>query len=171
MSERETQRDVEDVSEFAADDISDIGVEGVGVSDDQPARSEEAAAGQGFRSRLTRGAGSVLSPRGLIISLVLVVSGLVLVGGALPLGTIGNLLGIFVGAFIYGLATDARRYLELAVAGAIAGGGWALLSNVVVTLLGAGIPILAVGTVGGALAGIAGHYFGRDLRDGLTREI
>ena len=171
MSERETQRDVEDVSEFASDDIADIGAEGVGMSGDRPARSEEAAAGQGFRSRLKRSAGSVLSPRGLVVSLVLVISGLVLVGGVLPLGTIGNLLGIVVGAFIYGLATDARRYLELALAGALAGGGWALLSNIVVTLLGAGIPILAVGTVGGALAGIVGHYFGRDLRDGLTREI
>jgi hypothetical protein len=160
MSERDRQlqREIDDTAGL------DVGIE-------DGTESEDAAGGRSFRSRIRSQTESVLSPTGLGIALALVVSGLVLIGGALPLGTIGNLIGIFLGAFVYGLGAKTRRYLELTVAGAVAGGGWALLSNLIVTLLGAGVPFLAIGALGGATAAALGHYFGRDLRDGLTREI
>ena len=60
----------------------------------------------------------------------------------------------------------ARFQLDLAT-----GGITAVVGNLTVTLLGPGIPIAAVGLVGGLFAGLLGHYFGRDLRDGLTRDL
>jgi len=48
---------------------------------------------------------------------------------------------------------------------------WALLGNVVLALVGAGAPLVTVGIGGGVLAAVLGHYFGRDLRVGLTREV
>jgi hypothetical protein len=114
---------------------------------------------------------SLISPTAVLVAVVLSVLGTLLVGSIPLLGFGGELLGVAVAGFLYGLVANARHYLELALAGALVGGGFALLGNLVLTLLGAGIPLVAVGVVGGAVAGVVGHYFGRDLRDGLTREI
>ena len=55
--------------------------------------------------------------------------------------------------------------------GALAGGGSVLLGNFLIALLGGGLTIVAFGAAGGAVAGVLGHYFGRDLRHGLTRDL
>lgn len=135
----------------------------VGVDD--PARPTEDTAES--QSRLD----SLVSPTAVLLAVVLSIVGTVLVGSVPLLGFAGELLGVAIAGFCYGLVTDTRRYLELALAGALVGGGTSLVSNLVLTLLGAGIPLVAVGVLGGAAAGVVGHYFGRDLRDGLTREI
>jgi len=161
MSERDTQleRDVE----VGVDTGIDEPVEGT--------TPEDAATSEGFRTRLQRGAGSLVSATGLVVALALSAGGAVLLGGVPLLGTVGELLGILVGGFVYGLVGETRRYLELAVAGALVGGGFALLGNLTAVLVTVGVPLVVFGAVGGALAGVAGHYFGRDLRDGLTREL
>jgi hypothetical protein len=161
MSERDTQleRDVE------------VGVD-TGI--DEPVEKttpEDATVSEGFRTQLRRGAGSLVSATGLVVAIALSAGGAVLLGGVPLLGTVGELLGILVGGFVYGLVGETRRYLELAVAGALVGGGFALLGNLTAVLVTVGVPLVVFGAVGGALAGVAGHYFGRDLRDGLTREL
>lgn len=159
MSERESQ-----IQRETTVDV-DTGFE---ASDDGATKDE---GGNLIRSLYGRTVGSVLSTRSLGIALALTILG-VFVFGMIPLlGIVGELLGIFAAGFLYGVTTDTRRYVELLVAGAIAGGGSALLSNVVLTLVGVGVPLVAFGLLGGALAAATGHYFGRDLRDGLTRDL
>lgn len=165
MADRERQRQRE----------PDIG-DDVGIDVDVPEQTREsspqgAATDDGTRTRIRESAGNVVSGKALVLSLVLVVGGMVVGGWQLPLDTIGGLLGIVVAAFLYGVGSEVRHYVELALAGAIAGGGSALLGNLVLSLLGVGIPAVAFGAITGALAALVGHYFGRDLRDGLTREL
>jgi hypothetical protein len=107
----------------------------------------------------------------LFLSLVLTVIGVVVIGAIPLLGIVGELLGIFVAGFLYGTITGENRYVEHALSGALVGGGSALLGNLVLTLLGTGLPLVALGVIGGAIASTAGHYFGRDLRKGLTRDL
>lgn len=157
MSRGETQLD------------TDLGVET--VEDPIEEGRAEDDEDQTVRDRVRAGVGRFVSGRALLFALVTAVVGAVLVGGAVPLGAIGNLLGVFVAAFAYGTAASTSRYLENGLAGGLVGGAFALLGNLTLSLLGPGVPILAVGFVAGALAGGLGHYFGRDLRDGLTRDL
>lgn len=161
MPRGETQLDAEPDVDTVEDPVNE-------VADD--ATADETTTG-GFRDRIRAGAGRVVSGRALALALVTSVVGAVLVGGAVPLGIVGTLLGIVVAAFVYGTLADAHRYLEFALAGGAVGGASTLLGNLTLTLLGPGVPIVAVGAVAGAFAGALGHYFGRDLRDGLTRDI
>lgn len=165
MADRERQRQRE----------ADIG-ENVGTDVDVPERTlesppQDAAIDDGMRTRIREGAGRVVSGKALVLSLILVVGGMVLVGWQFPMDTIGSLLGIVLAAFLYGVGSEVRHYVELVLAGAIAGGGSALLGNLVVSLLGVGIPVVVFWAIVGALAALVGHYFGRDLRDGLTRDL
>jgi hypothetical protein len=111
----------------------------------------------------------------LVLSVVAVVA-----GGAVPLlGFVGRLVGLFVVAFAIGLVGRERRYLEVGLAAALASG----MGFVVGTLTSAffpfavrllseyGVAIAGVGAGVGALAALVGHYFGRDLRDGVTRDL
>ena len=123
--------------------------------------------------------GGVFSLKAFLLSAVVIAVGVV-VGGAVPLiGIVGSLGGLFVATFLTGLIASKRRYLETAIAGgAIVGVSFA------VSLLTTGVlPVgmrffqeygLIFGGVGVALGaglGVVGHYFGRDLREGLTQEI
>jgi hypothetical protein len=134
--------------------------------------------GRGFLSRLRPSVG-VSNPLPEVPSSgeVLVAFGVVVAtmigGGAIPLiGSLGSLAGMFAGAFALGVASGESRYLELAFAGATAAGLAAFLSSIRLSLIaGVGLPIAAFGAVSGLLAVILGHYFGRDLRDGLTRDV
>ena len=179
MRERESQveRDVSgdfDTDEFDVSDtdfdVSSSGFEGYDSTDSGFEAAEtdrEGGSGGWLRSRL----GSVATTRSLLAAFVLTVAGLVVVGAVPFLGIVGELLGIVAAGFVYGLGSSGRRYVEMAVAGAVAGGGTALLGNLVVALVASGMTLVAVGVVGGALAGVVGHYFGRDLRHGLTRDL
>lgn len=179
MRERESQveRDVStgiDTDEFdrseSGFDRSDTGFDTSGstVGDLETAGTDrEAESGGWLRSRL----GSVATTRSLLVAFVLTVAGVVGFGAVPFLGLVGEVLGIVAAGFLYGLGSDSRRYVEMALAGAVAGGGTALLGNLVVALVASGTTLVAAGLVGGALAGVVGHYFGRDLRHGLTRDL
>lgn len=181
MSERDTQiqRDVSVDVDTSLDDDTSL-EDGTSLGDDTRLGDETGLDGEStpddssggrIRTLLGKTVGSVVSVPSLAIAVVLTVVSMIAFGAIPLLGIVGNLLGIFVAGFLYGTASKTPRYLELALAGALAGGGSAFLGNVVLTLFGAGLPIVAIGLVGGALAGAAGHYFGQDLRDGLTRDI
>jgi hypothetical protein len=131
----------------------------------------DAGRADGFRSRLRRGAASVFSPRVFLLGTVLSLAGLFLAGPLLPLGGLGGLLGVALAGFVLGLGTREARYVELALAGVAAGGVGAVLDHLVLTIAGVGIPLVAFGAVTGGLAALVGHYFGTDLRRGLTRDL
>jgi hypothetical protein len=124
-------------------------------------------------------AAGLFSPKAFALSVGLVVLGVV-AGGAIPLvGSIGSLVGVFLAAFLVGLVAATRRYLEVVVAG-----GGVLGVQFALSVLSTGVlPVgwqffqqygpafAAVGVGLGALLSALGHYFGRDLRTGLTREL
>jgi hypothetical protein len=177
MSERDRQLERE--GNLSRDRDGDVGLgsgDGVGgelagVTDLEESQGRTDPRPDGLRSRLGERARTVATGRSLVVSLAFVAAAALLVGGVLPLGSLGNLLGVALGAFLYGVASSTRHYTESAVAGTAVGGGLALLGNLALSLTGIGVPLIAVGAVGGGLAALVGHYFGRDLRDGLTREI
>ncbi|WP_418282553.1 hypothetical protein [Halorubrum sp. DTA98] len=105
----------------------------------------------------------------------------VFLGGMIPLigGTIGHAAGVFLGAFLAGLLFSTGRYAETGLAGAGIGGGSALLNVLGIGFLPIGlqyvqewgVALLAVGGGIGLVVALVGHYFGRDLRAGLTGEL
>ncbi|QCC46982.1 hypothetical protein [Halobellus limi] len=128
------------------------------------------------RPRPLRGS---FSARSFLVVLALSLAG-VIAGGSIPLvGTVGQFLGLFLVAFVVGAVGARRRYLEVGLAGAIAAGIAFVLGTLtsvfapvaVQVLADYGVAIAGVGTGAGLLASLAGHYFGRDLRDGLTRDV
>ena len=121
----------------------------------------------------------LLSLKALLVSLVAVAIG-VGVGGAIPIvGGITSLAGVAAATFVLGILAGESRYLETGLAGGVVVGANFALSLLTSAALPIGIDFfqqygLAFGGVGvavGAGLGLVGHYFGRDLRDGLTREI
>ncbi len=124
--------------------------------------------------------GRWFSLKSLAIALVAVGIG-VFVGGSIPLigGTIGSVGGVLLGAFLVGLAFSSRSYAETGVAGTAAGAMTAVTSVLGVGFLPIGLdylsewglPLLAVGGGVGLLVALVGHYFGRDLRAGLTNDV
>ena len=171
MAERDRQRQ----RERSSDIESDVGVDAggdvdAGVADDlleEPPRPESSG---GVRTRVRETARTVATGRSLAAALVLVAAGTLLVGELLP-GPVGTFLGIALGGSLYGTLSDTRHYAETSLAGALAGGVSVLLGNLALSLIGVGVPLVVAGAVGGGLAGLVGHYLGRDLRDGLTREV
>jgi hypothetical protein len=167
MAERERQLDRETDDDLA----EEFDVDAVTSLDDASDASDASDDSGGLTDRARERAGSLLSARALALSLVLTLVGALAFGDVLPLGIVGNLLGIFLAGFAYGTAGGTRRYLELGLAGGVLGGGLTVFGNLALSLLGPGVPLVAVGFVAGAVAGGLGHYFGRDLRDGLTRDL
>ena len=138
------------------------------VSDDA---DDAADAPSGIGRRIRR----LFSPRAFLIALALSVVGLV-AGGAIPVvGYLGRFLGIALAAFALAFLAGGRRYAEAGLAGALASG----LGFVLGTLNSALFPVVAdyglqiagVGTTAGLLAALLGHYLGRDLKAGVTREL
>lgn len=139
--------------------------------------SDERGATASRRSRLAARIGSpfegLFSLRGFLLALVLSVVGM-LVAGVVPLlpGGIAALVGVFLAGFLLGLLRERRAYLEVALAGAGTAAVATLLDHLfVVALGGLGVPIAALTGGAGLLAALGGHYFGRDLRDGLVRDL
>jgi hypothetical protein len=158
MGERESQIDR---------DISvDIETSLDGSTDPEQDVDSESEAGA-VRSRL----GSIATTRSLGTALVLSILGIVAFSFVPFLSVAGTVLGIATGGFAYGLGSEAQRYVEMAIAGAVAGGGAMLLDNLIVALVASGATLLGFSLLAGAAAGLVGHYFGRDLRAGLTADL
>ena len=148
----------------------DVGAE-FEVSLDEGESGTEPSREAGLRRRAGRRAKQLFSPRAFVAALLLSVGGLVAIGAVVPLPGAG-LLGIFVATFLFGLVSERRRYLEATVAGGLAFAASVLVGYVVIAALGGiGPPLAAVAAGVGALVGAVGNYFGRDLRDGLMRDI
>lgn len=132
-------------------------------------RSSDGERLTGVRSRLR----SPFSLRAFLVALLLTVVASAAVGLVpfLPqsVATVG---GVFLGTFALGLVRGKRAYLESALAGILVVTVAALTQFFLVSVVGdVGIPIAAAGAGAGLLAGLLGHYFGRDLRAGLTRDL
>lgn len=116
--------------------------------------------------------GALPSPRSLGVSLGVVAVSMLLFGAVLPLGDVGSVLGIAAGSFLLGVASGRQRYLELVAAGAVAAAVSVVLGRLFLSAVaGLAVPLAAVGAGSGAAAALLGHYLGRDLRDGLTRDV
>ena len=157
--------------EFAAE--FDVGTtdEAANEESDAAATSAEGGGTSGLRGRVSARVGRLFSPRLFVVALFASVGGLLGVDAFVPLPGAG-LLGVFLAAFAFGLVVDERRYAETALAGAIAAAASTFLDFAVVAFLGGvGVSLaLLAGGLGGVV-GAVGTYFGRDLRDGLTRDV
>ena len=126
-----------------------------------------------LRSRLP--GPTVVTVRGVALALALALAGIV-AGGVVPvLGSVGRFVGLFLAAFALGLVGSRRRYVATGLAGALAAGVASLLSVLWTPFLPVvaeyGVEIAGVGAGLGLLVSVAGHYVGRDLRAGLTRDL
>lgn len=139
--------------------------------DDRRRAGESTSEDAGLRDRAAERAGSLFSPRLFIAALLVTVAALFAASTVVPLPGAG-LVGVFASAFLFGLAVEDRRYTEVALAGGIAAAGSTLLDFAVVAFLGGfGVSLAALAGGLGAVVGALGVYFGRDLRDGLTRDL
>ncbi|MBP2251418.1 ABC-type multidrug transport system permease subunit [Halarchaeum solikamskense] len=129
----------------------------------------------GLRAR----ARTFFSPRRFLLALVLAAAGL-FVGGLVPLvGSLTRFVGLAAATFALGVASARRCYVEVALAGALAAVGSVLLGLLTSAFLPITVDFLARSGVAfalavagiGALAGLVGYYFGRDLRAGFTRSL
>ena len=159
--QRESERSAEDI-------LSDLD-----LGEDESSPPTQSGSGKTGRF------GGLFSARTFLLALALSIGGLV-VGGAIPIvGFIGRFVGIAAAGFLLGLVGSKRRYVEVGLAGAIAAGLAFVLSTLasvfapfaVQLLADYGLAIAGVGALSGGLAGVVGHYLGRDLRDGLTRDV
>ena len=137
--------------------------------------SDDADADEGGRRSVGRRLRRLFAPRAFLLALVLSLVGVV-AGGAVPVvGVLGRFLGIALAGFTLAFLTSGRRYLEAGVAGAVAARFGFVLGALDAVLLPVvadyGVQIAGIGTTTGLIAALVGHYFGRDLRDGLTRDL
>ncbi|WP_306056166.1 DUF456 domain-containing protein [Natronococcus wangiae] len=109
------------------------------------------------------------SPKAFLALVLVVGAGLLAGGMAIPFA--GRIGGMFAVAFAAGLLASKRRYLEMTAAGASVGGIAALANYAVLAVAGPWQAVTAVGVSAGLIACVGGYYFGRDLRDGLVRDI
>lgn len=123
--------------------------------------------------------GGWFSPKAFALALLLSLVGAGL-GGSVPLvGFVGRFVGLFLAAFVVGVVASHRRYVETGLAGALLVGGSFALSLLSIGVLPVGYhylqrfgPAWALAGAGlGLVVSLVGHYFGRDLRAGFTREL
>jgi len=161
MAERTTHRDADDTD-------ADRSESSVGGSLDGSAASAPTAKTKDLRSRATDRSSDAV--RGLVVALVGVALLWVIATAVLPGGALAGFVGLLAGGFAFGLL-GRRRYVALGLAGGAVGAGAALLDFLTISLLGAAPLVVAAGAGGGLLATVLGHFLGRDLRDGLTRDL
>jgi hypothetical protein len=164
MAERTEER----TRDADAQSGSDLGVD-VGVTE---SAETDAAVGESRTAESTTDAGgSYFSLRALLFAFGAVGGGMVL-GGLIPLVPFTELVGILLGGFVYGLLASERRYLELGLAGGLSGATTAVLSLLPQLAAGLnGTRLFAIAGGVGLVLALVGHYFGRDLRSGLTKDI
>ncbi|WP_284010182.1 hypothetical protein [Haloarcula pelagica] len=164
MSERTEERTREADTTTDADTGVDIGGLGGTATERQPAEEAESS-------------GSYFSARALLFAFAATGGGMV-AGSLVPVIPFTALLGIPAGAFVYGLLTSERRYVETGLAGGLVAGVGTVLSvfsqlalrGVAGGNVGAGRLFLVAAALG-LVASLVAHYFGRDLRSGLTADL
>ncbi|WP_049922453.1 hypothetical protein [Halopiger djelfimassiliensis] len=109
------------------------------------------------------------SPKAFLALVLVVGLGLIAGDTVVPIG--GRAVGTFLVAFLAGLIASRRRYLEMTAAGASVGAAAAVFDHAVIAVAGSGSAVLAVGAAVGLVSSVGGYYFGRDLRDGLSRDV
>ncbi|AEH36299.1 hypothetical protein [Halopiger xanaduensis] len=109
------------------------------------------------------------SPKEFLAMLLVVGAGLLVGWTVLPVA--GRMIGMFATAFLVGLLASKRRYLELTAAGISVGAVSSLVTHAFFAVAGSAQAVLAVGATVGLVATLVGYYFGRDLRNGLARDI
>lgn len=134
------------------------------------ASSSTPSESSGVRARLRERARRVFSVRAFLVALALAVGTFLIAGVALPFESVAGLVGVFAVGFALGLA-GWRRYVEVALAGAATAGVGMVLQDLFLSFLAGLAPAGVLGAGTGLLAAVVGHYLGRDLRDGLTREL
>jgi len=157
-AERTRESDADAESAASVTEMSDTADMSTDIGTDTASESEETS-------------GSYVSLRALVVAFVAVGSGMTL-GSLVPLVPFTAFAGIPIGTFLHGLLDSERRYVETAVAGGLLSGlavVTALLPQLVAGVNGGQLFAVAAGV--GAVLAVLGHYFGRDLRDGLTREL
>lgn len=133
---------------------------------------EEATTGTGTSraGRVKRRAGSVFSPTTFVLQLGAALVGAFVLGNLIPLIPFAGFLGIFLMAGLMGTISSRPRYVEAAVAGG-ASGALALFAGAIGLSVVTGGTVPVVGAAVGALAAFVGFYAGRDLRDGVTKDL
>ena len=170
---------LEELDELLDDDIA--GEDDVDNGPDSRTGTSQSDAAGGSRGGGRIGVdGRWFSLKAFVVAIVALGFGVVL-GGMLPFvgGTIGHALGVLLGAFLVGLLFSSRRYVETGLAGVGLGAGSALMNVLGIGFLPIGlsyvqewgVALLAVGGGIGLLVAVVGHYFGRDLRAGITGSI
>jgi len=115
--------------------------------------------------------GSYFSVRALVVAFVAIGGGMTL-GSLVPMIPFTAFAGIPVGSFLHGLLDRQRRYAETALAGGLLAGLAVVTSLLPQVLAGLnGTRLFAIAAAVGLVLSVVGHYFGRDLRNGLTREL
>lgn len=119
----------------------------------------------------TESGGTLFSLRALVVAFVAIGGGMTL-GSLVPVIPFTAIAGIPLGAFLHGLLDSQRRYAETVVAGALLA-SLAVVTSLLPQLVAGlnGTRLFAVAAAVGAVLGLVGHYFGRDLRDGVTQEL
>jgi phage-related tail protein len=162
-------RTLERATETDADQDASVDAPRVGTPIDEQERRTGTEAGPlaGVRTL----AGRLFSPRAFLAALAVTGTGLVAGDAVVPLPAAG-MLGVFLATFLFGLLRARRHYAEsLVAAGTVVAASTLVGYAVVAAFGGVGVPLVVVAGSAGALVGAVGHYFGRDLREGLTREL
>lgn len=132
-----------------------------------PSRSDASSTTNGVATRLSPS--RYFSPKSFLAIGLAVAAGTFV--GSLVLPMFGGVGGMLAVAFGVGLLAARRRYLEVILAAAPIGAAAAVVNDPVIAVAGSGRAVLAVGAATGLVACLVGYYFGRDLRDGLFRDI
>jgi len=156
MSEQTAERTRESGADADAEAVTDVTNTSTGPLTDESAGDS---------------GGSYFSVRALIVAFVAIGGGMTL-GSLVPMIPFTAFAGIPVGALLHGLLDRERRYAETAVAGGLLAGLSVITSLLPQLLAGLnGTRLFAIAAATGMVLGLVGHYFGRDLRDGLTRDL
>ncbi|AUX08800.1 hypothetical protein AArcSl_1166 [Halalkaliarchaeum desulfuricum] len=148
---------------------------GAGSSESAPSEPDT----EGDSSPLVGMNGRLFSGKATLLSIAVIGIGMFL-GGAIPIvGGIGRFVGLFLGAFVVGLVLSNRRYVETGLVGAGAATvtvlsgflGAAFLPVSLQVLQDYGVSFAVVAAAIGLIIALVGHYFGRDLRKGLSQDL
>lgn len=135
----------------------------------RPSLPSVSRSGASSSSRFRLAPGEYFSPKAFLALVGALGVGLLVGDLAIPIA--GRIVGLFAVAFAIGLVTSKRRYLETTAAGVSVGAVAAVFNHAFLTVAGLGQAVLAVGVTVGLVATLLGYYFGRDLKDGLSREV